>query len=525
MKIRFKFAIGWMALILSCTVLTGCGGGSEQPVPDPVPTPTPTPEPTPDPTPEPEDIRLSDFTLIKADNPALESDVNFELNGNQFIGSVSNLVETDSLIATFTHNGTSVAIDGTPQFSGETVNDFSTPLTYTVTMSDGRTQSYQVTLAAEFELPRIYISTDGNVPIDSKEEYVTGNVRIEGMNGYEGLSETNMQIRGRGNSTWLFPKKPYQMKFEEKTSILNMPEDRKWIFLAEFSDKTLLRNNIAFEMGHISQLDWTPHSTFAEVYLNNQYNGTYHITQKVEETNNRVALGDDGYLLEIDQLDRLDPDDVYFESDHFLINIKEPKLTIDSAAYDEAVAMIDAFESALFSAQFADPIEGYRALIDVESFIDWYLINEITKNVDSWGWSSIYLNMMPGGPIKMGPLWDYDLSFGNVDYADSQYTEGFWVKDFNVWFARLFQDDWFVAQVQARFDYFQSQQQYIVNKIDSTANYLNNAQQNNDNLWQTLGVYVWPNPVIFDTYAEEVDHLKDWYINRMDWLDTALNNL
>ena len=117
------------------------------------------------------------------------------------------------------------------------------------------------------------------------------------------------------------------MKFSSKEEFLGMPEDEKWLFLAEYSDKTLLRNTTVFEMGYISDLDWTPQSEFAEVYLNNQYQGTYNITQKVEETNRRVAITNDGFLLEIDQIFRLDPDDVYFSTDQFsVIAIKEPNI-------------------------------------------------------------------------------------------------------------------------------------------------------------------------------------------------------
>jgi len=124
----------------------------------------------------------------------------------------------------------------------------------------------------------------------------------------------------------------------------------------------------------------------------------------------------------------------------------------------------------------------------------------------------------------MGPLWDFDLSFGNVDYADSRYAEGFWVK-YNPWYERLFQDPAFVEKVKTRFDYFRDNQSVILEKIDTYAEYLKWAQQENDDKWHTLGIYVWPNPVVFDTYQEEVDHLKSWYINRMNWLETAFGNL
>ena len=317
------------------------------------------------------------------------------------------------------------------------------------------------------------------------------------------------------------------MKLDDKAEFLGMPNDKKWLFLAEYADKTMLRNTIAFEMGYISNLDWTPEAKFAEVYINGDYNGTYNITQKVEESDNRVAIGDTGYLLELDQLERLDSDDVYFESavtERFIINIKEPNLDAGSDEFTYIENLITNFENNLFSQNFADEATGYRQYIDMDSFIDWFLISEITKNVDSMFFSSIFLNVMPGEKIKMGPLWDFDLSFGNVDYADSRYPEGWWVK-YNPWYERLFEDPAFVEEVRNRFQYFNNNRDYILNKIDTYAEKLKWAQKENDDKWQTIGAYVWPNPVIFDTYQEEVDHMKAWYETRMDWLESALDDL
>ena len=124
----------------------------------------------------------------------------------------------------------------------------------------------------------------------------------------------------------------------------------------------------------------------------------------------------------------------------------------------------------------------------------------------------------------MGPLWDFDLSFGNVNYADSRYAQGFWVKD-NPWIARLFTDSVFLEKVKTRFAYFKVNQNLILDKIDDYADKLNLAQEENDTKWNTLGNYVWPNPLVFDTYSEEVNQLKTWYAQRMTWLDGALNNL
>ena len=477
----------------------------------------------PAPTPE-----LSSVAFLAEDNSSLDEDIFLQLGSdNAFTGRIAINIPVKDLIASYEYVGSSIQINASEQESGVTINDFTDLVNITVENTDGDTQSYTIDVAKFTGLPIIYLQTDSFLPIDSKDDYILGDAWIDGGRGFDDFEESPMKIRGRGNSTWEFPKKPFQMKLDDKAEFLGMPKDKKWLFLAEYADKTMLRNKIAYEMGYISNLDWTPQARFAEVFINGEYNGTYNVTQKVEESNNRVALGDTGYLLELDQLERLDFDDVYFEStatDKFIVNIKEPSLEYDSEQYSYIVNLIGDFESALFGANFTSESNGYRQYIDIDSFVDWFLISEITKNVDSMFFSSIYLNVIPGEQIKMGPLWDFDLAFGNVDYADSRYPEGWWVK-YNPWYERLFQDPYFVTKIKERFEYFNNNQDLIINKIDSYSEQLKWAQEENDDKWQTMGVFVWPNPVVFDTYQEEVDNMKSWYSTRMSWLESAIDDL
>ena len=614
---------------------------------------------------------ISTFSFLEENNADLDADVPLTINNGSITGRIPTNISVTDLIASFQHSGSSVSITSIDQQSGSTANDFSTILTYTTSGSDGQTTDYQVDLTRFTDLPVVYLTTDFYAAIDSKDDYVQGESSIDGGRHFDDLAPVEMKIRGRGNSTWyLHPKKPFQMKLSDKAEFLGMPNDKKWLFLAEYSDKTMLRNKISFEMGYISNLDWTPQGRFAEVYINDEYNGTYNITQKVEESDNRVPLGDTGYLLELDQLERLDSDDVYFESaitDKFLVNVKEPSIERNSPEYvyikerinhcENVISGVSTGNSSFFavfatisdnvwdvnlsqtmtlipdsnytvsframssinrtmiaglglyhdpwtnvgesvslttdwqtftltqtttdfgdnqsrvlfdmggdeggeiyiddvSVLTADGVElvtngdfanreasweggaatpeniiymphaemRYTDCIDIDSFVDWYLISEITKNVDSKSFSSIFLNVMPGEKIKMGPLWDFDLSFGNVDYADSRYAEGWWVK-YHPWYERLFEYPDFVDRVKERFAFFRANQGFILDKIDTYAEQLQWAQQENDNKWQTLGMYVWPNPVVFDTYQEEVDHMKAWYVDRMTWLDNAITDL
>jgi len=469
--------------------------------------------------------KINDFYFLQSSNPKMNWD-QFAIVENDIIsGRLPLEADIQNMVASFKYDGSEVLVNNKVQISGETANDFTDILNYTVTTTDGKSGQYEVDIAYFTGLPIIYLETTNGEEIDSKEDYFTGSLSITGGRYFPDMASTNMKIRGRGNSTWgIHPKKPFQLKFDDKTELLGMPQDKKWIFLAEFSDKTLIRNKIAFEMGYLSQLDYTPQSVFTEVVINGTYNGTYNITQKVEESDNRVLLGDTGYLLEIDQLGRLDADDVYFRTDAFLINIKEPDTEYDSNEFKYVSELLNEFENVLMGSQFTDPAVGYAKYIDIDSFIDWYLINEITKNQDARNFSSIFLNVIPGEKIKMGPLWDFDLAFGNVDYSECEYPTGFWVKD-HAWFDRLFKDEVFVEKVKSRFLYYRENQNFILEKIDFYATQLKWSQFENDKKWDLFGNYVWPNPVYYDTHEAEVDHLKKWYVERMNWLDTAYNEL
>ena len=373
------------------------------------------------------------------------------------------------------------------------------------------------------ELPIISIMTENLQPVISRDDYITGEVEITSSNEDENLVLA-LEIRGRGNSTWHFPKKPYQIRFDDKEKILGMAKDKKWVLLANYSDKTMLRNEVAFNLSRFSDLDWTPDTRSVELFINNEYVGVYQIAQKVEESSNRVDIGDNGYLLEVDQLSRLDLDDIYFETNNYLFNIKEPNLDAGDDQYNIINDYIQLTENTLLGDNFTDPVEGYVKYIDVDSFIDWYLINEITKNNDAKFFSSVYMNYTPGGKLKMGPVWDYDISLGNINYNNNETTDGFWIKK-ATWYSRLFEDPNFVSKVKSRFNYFYDNRNLFQEHIDSSALSLNQSKERNFFKWPILGIYVWPNNVFFPTYDEEVVYLKDWLNERLEWLNNNFNEL
>ena len=376
------------------------------------------------------------------------------------------------------------------------------------------------------KLPEVNIETQDYQDIISKDDYITGTFEFF-SNDYEFENFSfPMKIRGRGNSSWNFPKKSYQFKFDDKYNLFDMPEDKKWLMLANYSDKTMIRNAIAFELGYLSSLDWSPEFHFAEVSINGESKGLYQFTEKVETgDSNRVKIGDEGYLLEVDQLDRIDDDDIAFWTNKkLLFVVKDPDLEWGSVELEEIESYVNETENILYGETFKDPDLGYSKYIDVDSFVDWYIINEISKNNDAIFFSSVYMNYVSGGKLKMGPLWDFDIAFGNINYNNNEKIEGFWIKN-ALWIERLFEDQKFVDRVKTRYKYFYNNKNSIIEKARTYSNQIEQSRINNESVWNILGKYVWPNYFIGNSFEDEQIYFENWINDRMDWLNIEINKL
>ncbi|MBR2359022.1 MAG: CotH kinase family protein [Bacteroidaceae bacterium] len=473
---------------------------------------------------EPREIStgLKNFRFLAKNNPeVLISDIECTIIGDSIIEClIPYIVENKILIPSFEVSEGKITINDNDVVSDETKIDCAKPL---IIRLEGEEKTFFFILRVKSftGLPVVYIDTENAVDITSKDDYVNGFIRIVEdieTRASGDIFESAIKIKGRGNSTWGMPKKPYKIKFDEKTSLFEEPADKEWVLLANYTDKTSLRNEIAFEMGRISNLDYTCRTHYVEVILNGIYNGTYQLGEQLKIAKHRVNVGDDGYLLEIDA--RVTAEDVAFKVAHISqpVNIKEPDMEMESEAYNYVVQYLQKADSALFSENFMDATNGYARYLDVESFVEWYLINEIAKNNDACFFTSCYMNLVRDGKLKMGPLWDFDIAFGNVNYNGCEKPEGFWIKPV-AWYARLFQDPNFVQKVKERFAYFYNKRKDIYTKINTNAEYLRYSIIENNNKWKTLYVYTWPNNTIWGSYENEVQSVKIWLEKRFQWLN------
>ncbi len=361
----------------------------------------------------------------------------------------------------------------------------------------------------------VNIVTDDNAPIVSKEEYIKANVTITTADGVTtDVMRTN--IRGRGNSSWYnAEKKSYRLKFDEKQSLLGRGKDKSWSLIANYFDKTLLRNELAFHMSRLSRLAYTPATDYVEVYLNGSYEGVYVLCDHLKTGSHRM---DADYLMEIDV--RAEEEDIQVHLTYLgqPVVVKDPDdISYDSEEYTYISGFLTAAENALYSPAYTSPDTGYRQYFDLDSFVDWYLINEIAKNNDAVLYTSCYMNHNEGGKLCMGPVWDFDIAFGNVNYNDNDKPEGVWIER-SSWYHHLISDPAFLAMVKERFMFYYNMQDDLYKFIDDHAAYLKPYIDKNEERWHTLNTFLWPNPVVFETYQEHIDSLKDWLDARLEWM-------
>ncbi len=413
-------------------------------------------------------------------------------------------------------------------------------------------------------LPIIVINTNGlPIPDEPKIEATMGiiyngpgvrNNLTDAFNEYNG----NIGIEVRGESSQMFPMKSYSIELRDENkedidaSLFGLPEESDWVLFAPYSDKTLMRNYLAYDlsnkMGH-----WAAHCRFVEVLLNDKYIGIYVFMEKIKRDKNRVDIKKlepqdssadkvtGGYIYALDK----DPDAWVskYGAPNSIAKVRfkyvYPKAEdITQVQKDYIRRYTDSFETALKSVDFQDPETGFRQYADENSFIDYFIVNELSRNVDGYHISTYMYkdNNSEDKRIHMGPVWDYDLGFRNANYCKGSDTTG-WAYRYNYdcpplllpvpfWWDKLWQDTTYKANLLCR---WKSLRQTILSTeslyatIDSIAELTAEARKRHFTKWPTLGEYVWPNPnPIPETYKEEMQTLKFWIAARLAWIDRNL---
>lgn len=501
---------------------------------------------------------FTSFSFLMEHNPSLSADVTCTVNEDGTItGTFTDILKSYILVPSFELDCEQATVGAVVQTSGKDKHDFSKSVSYEVKMNDGTYRTFIVKMGIPKvpKLPVFRINTENAYPILDKKNYIPGTVVIEDPDGaYWDTPRLEVKIvengvRGRGNSTWDMPKKPYKIKFDEKISIFGLGEDKEWVLLANYADKTLLRNVVAMKLSEIVGMEWTPSMLPVEVYLNDEYMGCYTFSEHKKVSKYRVDLDIVGesdnsgdavtgdYYMEIEQ--NLDETTCFRTSICGIpMMFSDPEVPT-AAQYDYIVGYFYDAENALMGNNFTDPDNGWQKYIDIESFAKAYIVNELTKNIDGNMRKSSFITKEKGKKLEMYHLWDYDLTLGNCNYLDDEFgatdgPEGWFIKDFSCnywthgwnhtnWYTRLTDDPAFCAKVKEIWNAHHEELSSIPEFIDLKAMIMEDAQKRNFKRWDILNISVWPNVVVKGTYAGEVEYLKDYYTKRFRWLDGKFN--
>ena len=349
-------------------------------------------------------------------------------------------------------------------------------------------------------LPVVYVDTQGGRPVNSKEQFVKASLKIRGTDQYDGLEAADCEIRGRGNTTWAWPKKPYLVKFEENQSSFGMHKHKRWVLLANFMDRTLMRNLVSMKVASMTSLAWTPGCVPVELVLNGKHMGSYLLIEQVRVDNHRVAItemtakdnaGDaltGGYLLELDfhydnEVQWTDPhghNNQWGNGIPFGVKYPDPDdLTSQQLTYIKGY--VSEAASTLYGSNFKDPDNGYVKYIDVDSFIDYWIVFEVMGNHELSNPGSVFMHKDRGGKLVAGPCWDFD--WGVLSYNTSPQARNGLVNGKAIWYERLMQDPAFKARLKARFEELRPKLETIPDYMDECEKLLTASAKLNFQLW------------------------------------------
>ena len=381
-------------------------------------------------------------------------------------------------------------------------------------------------------LPSLYIETEGQRPIASKEQYQL--CRLIVVRDGRQTAYDSVQIRGRGNSTWrMAEKKPYRIKFHEKQQLLGdgFADARDWTLLANHGDKSLIRNALTYSLGRFIGLPFFPAADFVDLFVNGEYLGNYQVSDQVQAGQYRVPIDRrTGWLIETSGKWNLERNH-FTTANGYTYNIMNPRgKHLSEAGKQDIADWMERMENAVFSEDFADPTRGYRAFIDGESLVDWYVASEITGNLDAL--LSIYMYRNEGEKMKFGPLWDMDFAYGRSGEFDllrsMEAFADFQDRPYQKIMQRLWSDPWFARSCKERLDGLidAGLQDYLNRSIDSLSAHIALSQEQNFKIWPiNQPVYSWEKPVYHDTYQEYIDDLKSFLAVHIPFLKEEFRRL
>lgn len=425
--------------------------------------------------------------------------------------------------------GYKVYVDGTLQTSGVSEHNFYHPVEYVVLSPDGLEQKYSVTVDHFTGGPVLIIETPGRVPITSREEWVDStHIKLDGAGkymDYEGFAD---KIKGRGNATWKnFPKQPYNIKLEHKKSLFGFPANKRWSLLANYRDRTRILNGVALHVGQqMESLDWTSHCEYCTLILNGEVRGLFQFTEQIRAGEGRVPIDefetDDegnytnlneetitgGYLLQID---------TYYDEPYKFTTalaslpceLKHPNDNVPP----EVMAYISGYFNEAESAMAAGDWDKVHEMIDIGSFVDFWLCVSIMGCGDNGRPGSDFMHKRRMGKLYAGPIWDYD---------GSTYDQKFKIST-TMWYPYLIGDPMFCKTLKEHWEKYQGWIAEIPDYIDHLAEHVRRERELDDYLWYPGICYPNIHNNEFLAYPDAITYMKNFITAQHDRITAKIN--
>lgn len=472
---------------------------------------------------------ISNFALKQGTNKFLTKDYFGEIKGDSLIViQCPDMLSSDSIIPTFEGNYTSIQVNGEEQISGKSHQNFNNIVHYDIVGRDGSHVTYNVIIKVANLIPKIDIYTKDNMVISSKDDYVSATFKISNCPEF-GQIEINGKIKGRGNATWGYPKKPYKIKFDNKLSLFGFPENKKWVLLAEACDRTLLRTAYMCEVSKAVGIDYTINYQYVDLYINKEYMGTYLFTDQVEKSQNRVPVNDDGFLIELDNYYKNEP--LYFTTDSlkYGFSFKYPdaddgEILMNDDNYLFISDFMNNMEKSLFILSKDSTNTDYANYIDIESFAKWFLAAEITATYDP---NKYFVLPSRTGKLKMMPLWDAEWSLGVWPTSawgnppEDMTKKVIWEPRY--YFNFLFKSPGFRKAIKKEWDLFKEKITVVKEQIERNSEIIPLSQRDNFIKWPNNNFQ--PLNISFSSWEEEVEYINQFFDERISFLESHINDI
>jgi hypothetical protein len=395
-------------------------------------------------------------------------------------------------------------------------------------------------------LPDVIIHTANAADITSKTRYIKGIVSFVSENGSK-IYTDSLEIRGRGNASWGFEKKPYRMKLKTKAKVLGNPADaRNWTLISNHGDKTLIRNLMAFELSKRLEIPYTPAGQLVNVYLNGEYKGCYQLCDQIDVRENRVDVKEmkktdnsgealtGGYLIEIDAYSGDEPN--HFGSNRGIpVTVKSPDsedVTTQQNTYIKS--HFNKFENSVYAANYTNPTTGFRMYMDTATFVRHFLVGEISGNTDTY-WSVYMYKQRNDDKFYFGPVWDFDIAFENDNRTYPINNKSNWIYASGGSAAgstaslitRLLTDKLLYKYLQDTYAEYRNKgiitAEKLVAVVDNYITEIDQSQKLNFTRWDILNQRIHQNFQALGSYSAEVEFLKKYIRARIVWMDKKLN--